>query len=39
MINNNINEICEKIKSQGYYICKNYISNVENSINTLLDYL
>lgn len=29
MINNNIDEICDKIKTQGYFVCKNYISNVE----------
>lgn len=29
MINNNIDEICDKIKTQGYFVCKNYISNIE----------
>ncbi len=31
MINNNIdiNEICEKIKTQGYFVYKNYVSNIE----------
>lgn len=29
MINNNIDEICDKIKTQGYFVCKNYVSNIE----------
>jgi len=29
MINNNIDEICDKIKTQRYFVCKNYISNIE----------
>lgn len=27
--NNNIDEICDKIKTQGYFVCKNYVSNIE----------
>ncbi len=23
-----IDEVCNKIKSQGYYVCENYISNI-----------
>ena len=26
---NNIDEICDKIKSQGYFVYKNYVSNIE----------
>ena len=26
---NNIDEICDKIKTQGYFVCKNYVSNIE----------
>jgi len=26
---NNIDEICDKIKMQGYFVCKNYVSNIE----------
>ena len=29
MINNNIDEICDKIKTQGYFVCKNYVSNIK----------
>ena len=29
MINKNIDEICDKIKTQGYFVCKNYVSNIE----------
>ena len=26
---NNIDEICDKIKTQGYFVCKNYVSNIK----------
>jgi uncharacterized protein YlbG (UPF0298 family) len=29
IIINNIDEICDKIKTQGYFVCKNYVSNIE----------